>query len=168
MCIIFIKSPDHHKTIMRPPGDHAGPEHVQAHLHTNYSICKYFMQNNCLKESSVSSYVMVFRYVHNKKESVCPGLCTTKGSGGGQGVRQTVCVCVCVLGLLGGTAAGACMSDSSITRGEGRTCLRFGTWIHQLHTLQTDPLSAQTPLLCGIPFCSLFSRLCSAPVCLRK
>ncbi len=48
-------------------GDHAGPEHVQAHLHTNYSICKYFMQNNCLTESSVASYVMVFMYVRNKK-----------------------------------------------------------------------------------------------------
>jgi len=85
-----------HKQSHYEAGDHAGPEHVQAHLHTNYSICKYFMQNNSLTESSVASYVMVLTYVRNKKESVCPGLCATKGSGGGQGVKQTVCVCVCV------------------------------------------------------------------------
>lgn len=78
---------------MGPPGDHAGPEHVQAHFCTNYIICTYFIQNHRLTESGVASYVMVFMYVCRKKEKVCPGLCATKGSGGSQGVRQTVCVC---------------------------------------------------------------------------
>lgn len=145
---------------MRPPGDHAGPEHVPAHFHTDYSICTYFIQNNSLTESSVASYVMVFMYVCNKKETVCPGLCATKGSGGVQGVKQTVCVCW-------GCWVGRQQVPARRTaRSEEATASHASDLAHgSISFTRYRRILFQNRHLCYVGFPSA---VCSAPVCLRR